>query len=190
MKDNPIKGDWIHLVVDDLKKINMSLENEKHVQKMTKKEFKDIIMEKTRIISFNEQVIKKASHEKVKNMSHASLTKPESYLTSDKVTNKLSSLIFNLRCRSQKEFKTNFNKMYECKLCPMCQEKNDSQEHALSCRVTSQKLNDKTKEVKYEDLFGDLDGQLKVAKVYQTIIKLRTSLLAQEGPQDRGRPGL
>ena len=144
MKDNPIKGDWIHLVVDDLKKINMSLENEKHVQKMTKKEFKDIIMEKTRMISFNEQVIKKASHEKVKNVSHASLTKPESYLTSDKVTNKLSSLIFNLRCRSQKEFKTNFNKMYECKLCPMCQEENDSQEHALSCRVTSQKLNDKT----------------------------------------------
>ena len=74
--------------------------------------------------------------------------------------------------------------MHECKLCPVCQEENDSQEHALSCRATSQKLKDITKEVKYEDLFGDLDRQLKVAKVYQSIIKLRTSLLAQEGPRD------
>ena len=184
MKANPIKGDWIHLVVDDLNKMDMSLDNEKHVLKMTKSEFKDIVKDKITEYSLREQEKRKRLHSKVKDVKHEELTKPEKYLTNNNITYKLSSLIFNLRCKGQTEFKANFHNMQESNVCPLCKEDNDTQEHALTCRIVSKDLRNKLMNIEYDDLFGSEENQVKVAKAYQAKIKLRTSLLDPGGTRD------
>ena len=184
MKTNPMKGDWIHLVTKDLNKMGMTLDNEKHVMKMTKNEFKDIVKDKIREYSFREQEKKKVVHTKIKFVKHEGLTKPESYLTNNNVTKKLSSLIFNLRCKGQTEFKDNFHNMNGRILCPLCKEDNDTQEHALTCRIVSRELKNNLDDIEYDDLFGSVEKQVKIAKVYLAIIKLRTSLMDPGGPRD------
>ena len=42
MKNNPMKGDWIHLVESDLQKINMKLEHENQVAQLKKETFKKL----------------------------------------------------------------------------------------------------------------------------------------------------
>ena len=67
-------------------------------------------------------------------------------------------------------------------MCPLCKVHQDTQEHALTCEVIALKLALNVKkmicEVKYEDIFGDLENQQKIAAVYQEIIRIRKRLLA------------
>ena len=187
MKNSPKKGDWINLVSDDLEGIGMSLEIESQVQQMKKGDFKKIIKEKVRQKAFKEMNERKAIHNKVKDIVHTNVHEPKEYLTSDKVTTKQSALIMNLRSKCATDFSSNFKGMSSDGLCPLCRKEDDSQEHALTCEVSAQKLNRQEKEIKYNDLFGTLDEQLKIVKVYQKLLILRkTTTSVEPGPADRG----
>ena len=187
MKDNPKKGDWINLVNKDLEGIGISLECETQVKEMKRSDFKTIVKEKVRQKSFKEMNEIKANHNKVRNIEHSNVHEPEEYLISNRVTSKQSALLMNLRSKCAKEFRNNFKGMSTDELCPLCQQENDTQEHALSCKVSAQKLTVQEKEIKYEDLFGTLDDQLKIVKVYQKLLNLRKSLNPEEpGTADRG----
>ena len=69
--------------------------------------------------------------------------------------------------------------------CPLqCVDKVDSQEHLLGCcRIISQ-LSTKQKEdldnVNYEYIYGKIHEQLKITKVFQTLIKIRERLLERD----------
>ena len=117
-------------------------------------------------------------------MKHINLNKPENYLTSNKLTHIESSMLFNLRCRVQTEFKDNFHKIHENRMCPLCSEENDTQEHALACSEVTQRLGNKLEGVEYTDLFGNVESQAKVVKAYKKVINLRKILLEPEGIQD------
>ena len=184
MKESPLKGDWINMVKEDLNKIGMELKHEEQVKQMTRKEFKDIVKDKVKKLALEEFNNQKSNHKKVKGIEHKSLNEPQEYLTSNKIMQKTSCLLFNLRTKCQKEFKENFPKQNGGSMCPLCNENQDTQEHALACKVVAQKLGRNVTEVKYAYLFGDLEEQIKVCKVYRDILKLRTSLLAPRGTQD------
>ena len=59
----------------------------------------------------------------------------------------------------------------------MCKSEVDTQEHALTCQEITQRLSVEDKllsyDINYSDLFGQLDGQLKITKLFTSIIKLR-----------------
>ena len=184
MKENPLKGDWINIVKEDLNKIGMKLKHEEQVKQMTRKEFKDIVKDMVKELALKEFNNLKSNHKKVKDIKHDSLSEPQEYLTSNKITQKASSLIFNLRSKCQKEFKENFHNQNGISMCPLCDEHQDSQEHALACRVVAQELGVRVNGVKYANLFGDLGEQIQVSKVYRDILKLRTSQLAPGGTHD------
>ena len=52
MKEELTKGYWIELVKEDLEAINMSIEDEEKIGKMTKAEFKKIVKERIRQVAF------------------------------------------------------------------------------------------------------------------------------------------
>ena len=66
--------------------------------------------------------------------------------------------------------------------CPLqCVDKVDSQEHLMRCcRIISQlstKLKEDLDNVKYKYIYGNIHEQLKITKVFQTLIRIRERLL-------------
>ena len=184
MRDKPVKGDWIELLEADLVKIEMTIEHEVLVKQTKKEHFKDLVKERMMKHMFKEMEKAKSKHNKVKEVVHKITGKPETYLTTDKITSKASSLLFNLRSKCAKGFKENFKALYPDNLCTLCKDHIDSQELALSCVKVTQTLN--VGEQKYEDLFGSLEAQIEITKLFQKVIKLREN---QEEPgltADRG----
>ena len=119
----------------------------------------------------------KLSHDKVKHIEHTDMKKPQEYTNCKDLNKKQKYLLYNLRCRSENSFKDNFHKMYQSLDCPLCGKNIDSQEHALECHIVKQHLKPEDINilcvVRYEDIFGTIDKQVPITKLFQTIIKIR-----------------
>ena len=100
--------------------------------------------------------------------------------------NRVSSLLYKLRCESVKDVKNNFRKMYndevQCRL--KCQNKKYSQQHILKCHAIITHLSSNQKEllkqVKYEHLFGNPKDQLKITKMFKILLRTRERLLERD----------
>jgi hypothetical protein len=186
MKENPLKGDWINLLKEDLEKVELSLNDEELVRKYSNFTFKKKIKLKMRELSKIELEIVKSGHEKVRHIVHNDSDKPQLYLTSGEFSNSQKSILFNLRSSCENNFRDNFHNMNQSNLCQLCKLAADSQEHALTCIILSKHLSNEDNEVKsnikYSDLFEDMTSQLKIVKLYQNIIRIKKRLLASVDP--------
>ena len=190
MKENPVKGDWINLVKEDLDKINMSLDQEELIITISISEFKSIVKRGIRKYALNILEKKKHSHEKVRHITHTDLKTPQEYLSSNSINNKTKALLFNLRSRSKNEFRDNFHNKYQSIDCPMCGKEDDKQEHALSCEETTQHFSKEELELvstlSYNDLFSSPDRQALIGQLFQRIISIRQTTMQH----DQGLPRL
>ena len=84
--------------------------------------------------------------------------------------------------------------MYQDIQCQLCKSEVDSQEHALSCIVLTKELNQEDKntlqKVNYLDIFGDLQAQLCISKLYQTLIRIKRRLLKPVDQPTSAYPGV
>ena len=185
-QSSPIKGDWVKLVEEDLQKYNITL-SEDNIREMCETQFKRLIKKSIMKHSFSELSKLKMKHTKVSCVKHE-LGGPQEYLTSSKFTNKMSSLLYNLRCQSIRGIKDNFHNQYKEDLsCPLqCLNSSDTQEHVLFCQgliphlTEDQKL--KLATVRYQDIFGTLDQQINIVGIYLTLLRIRERLLDTQGP--------
>ena len=101
------------------------------------------------------------------------------------------SLLFNLRCKSQNEFLSNFSSSTEIIPCKICQKHQDTQEHALFCEKLKLYMTIENRQfledVKYSDLISNVNDQLLITDVFQAIIDTRekicdTARESQPGP--------
>ena len=99
MKKDPIKGEWINLVVKDLKYLNMTLEDEEDIKNLSKNKFRSFVTKQIRNAAFKDL---EDSQEKVKYIKHEGIGKPQNYLASEKLNNKEKS-----RIRETKHLSTN-----------------------------------------------------------------------------------
>ena len=194
MKENPMKGDWILLLKDDLEKVGLTLDDEATISGLTKGQFKSQIKKKIKELSIHELECIKSGHDKVKTIAHHTLEKPQEYLTSGLFTNAQRSILFNLRSMSERSFRNNFHRMYQDIQCQVCKSEVDSQEHALACLVLTKELNQEDtntlKRVNYLDIFGDLQAQLCISKLYQTLIRIKRRLLKPVDQPTSAYPGV
>jgi hypothetical protein len=73
MKENPVQGDWINLVKEDLEKINMSLDQEELIKTISISKFKSIVKTGIRKDALNILEEMKHAHEKVRHITHSEL---------------------------------------------------------------------------------------------------------------------
>jgi hypothetical protein len=188
MKNEPLKGDWIHTLKDDLKKINMSIDDEKNVRCTSTTEFKAEVKARMRSASFAELEETKMTHKKVDSIVHIESRTPQQYLTDGKFSNAQKSILFNLRSRCENNFKYNFKNGNQEVMCPLCKKCQDTQEHGLTCEIITQALAPNVQEivnqVSYDDIFGDLEKQHQVTVAYQEIIRVKKRLLAPRDPAE------
>ena len=181
-KINPCKGDWVTLIEADMNDFQITMD-EKKIQSLSVEQYKKVIMEKIRQKAFFDQRKIQKSHMKVKYINYKDLSGPQNYLGHRSFSNKLTSLLFDLRCRNVRSIKDNFHRQYKGEiLCPfLCITEIDSQEHLLSCQPVLKHLSDEQRgmlvEVKYEHLFGTTLEQLKVTQMFHILLKIRHRLL-------------
>ena len=189
MKNETSNGDWIELVANDMKEINLDLSDEE-ISQFSKQDFKSLIKNRMRNIVFSDLEIQKSDHSKVRNIIHTDLKTPQKYLTNGIFTNKMSSLLLNFRCKSVNEFRSNLESSDQHSPCKFCMKSDDTQEHALVCTVVKTHLSENNTKlvnsVSYMDLFGSIDAQLIVTEAFSIIIKTRENL--RKYPVD-GLPG-
>ena len=122
----------------------------------------------------------KSTHKKVKHIKHNKSHKLQDYITRKIFTNNMVSTLFNLRSRCENELKENFHNQNTNMDCFICKSVTDCQEHALTYAELRKHLRDNQRQilasVQYSDIFGSLDQQIKIKKIYQTLIKTRRRL--------------
>ena len=133
------------------------------------------------------------SHDKVRLVVHNQFNKPQSYLTSGLFSNSQRSILFNLRSSCENSFRDNFHNQYQNVACQLCYLEPDTQKHALFCKVIEEQLNQNEKntlkDITYEDIFGNISSQLRITKLYQSIIRIKKRLLSHRNP-DPAYPGI
>ena len=135
MKNAPLKGDWSNIVVQDMDNIGLTFSDEETAQ-MSKSAFKTTVKNKMREHVLDELNAIKSGHNKVKYIVHSDLKFPQKYLLLRKLSNEQNSLLFNLRCKNQHEFSSNFSNSTQTIPGKICLKYEDTQEHALLCQKT------------------------------------------------------
>ena len=97
------------------------------------------------------------------------------YLDDKRFTPDLANLLFKFRTRMF-NVRNNFRNQYRTNLiCPLCREREDSQEHLLECRVIVRKLNGK--QYCYKDIFSEnLESLFGIAKGLKKVVKIREEM--------------
>ena len=183
-KKSPCTGDWVLIVAEDRLTYNIEYSDEQ-IAELSDDEFKKYVKKQVRHQAFNELKDIQNEHIKVKHIKFESLFSPQEYLINPQINNSIRSLLFNLRCQSVRGVKANFSNFYQGSTqCHFkCLNKEDSQEHMLQCHelLLHLDLNQKSilSEVEYSDLFGSTDKQIKIAKLFQILIRIQERLLGQ-----------
>ena len=183
MKADPIKNDWSQLVSSDFQEVNLSM-NDDQIRQMSQTDYKNLVKQKVREAAYIEFKEQQAGHEKGRLLEHQDLLKPQGYLLTNLLTNKQTSLLYNLRCQSVKGIRNNFHRQYQNIRCQLCMLEIDSQNHVLYCPVIQNQFNGASI-LPYEYIHGNLEQQVSITILYSSLLEVRDRLL-DEGQGPRG----
>jgi hypothetical protein len=110
-RENPVAGDWVLLIQEDIRKYKIDITEEKIAQ-MDGKSLKNMVKVKVRKQAFKELCEVQKWYIKVQDIKYFGLTEPQEYLKSTSFSNKKRYLLYNLRCRSVNGIKDNFHRLY------------------------------------------------------------------------------
>ena len=149
--------------------------NKKEAFEKSKYEYKMHIKKKVRDQVFTELKVTQDTHSKVREIQNKKF-KIQEYMITPHLTNQEVSLLFSVRKRTLRTVVNNFGKKIYCVLgCSVLK----NQEHWLVC---SQTLSNKNTEVVYSDLYGSLEKQVQLVKLYSLLETEREALTLREAP--------
>ena len=144
---------------------------------MKKNKFKEHLKKKINQAAFNDLLKRKDSHSKVDHINFKNF-EAQAYIKSYKFKTVDKQLLFKLRTRMT-NVKANFKTMHENIHCDLCDEEVlQSDAHLLDCKTIIEKCptlaNDMDTE--YEDIFSDIEKQLKTTQIYKEIFETKILL--------------
>ena len=151
--------------------------------KLPVKQFKDFIKKKVKAVAFEHLIKLKESHSKVKHIRYSEL-KTQEYLVNNLFSNKDAEMLFNLRTKTDKNFKANFPSLNRGSLCcPLlcwtAQEAAplDTQEHLFECTKLKMTVNQNGTD--YAQLFGNAQSQKEILENFKRLIAYRESKIME-----------
>ena len=103
------------------------------------------------------------------------------HMTSNKLSCDEKQLLFKLRTRTfdcKSNFKDQFKNDLRCLLC----KSDDTQEHLLNCKPIIQNID--TSNINYNDLFSNIEKQVKATKVFMKLSRSKTFLINSPDSQE------
>ena len=153
--------------------INFNI-TESQIRLTKKKNFKDKLKQKIVEASYIYLEKIKESHSKVKEVTHKVL-KIQPYFQNLNLSYKEKQLLFKLRTRMT-NVKSNFKSMHtdiSCKFCKKDTPETDA--HLLDCLffINSCSQLNEDNIVEHEDIFMDIEAQIRVTKIYKFIFEIK-----------------
>ena len=162
---NKKKKDWVTMVFEDLKYLELDNLTMEAIQGMKNQSFRNLIKQKIEEKEMERMETLKKSHSKVQKIEHNGLVM-QKYLqpNSTKISKEEAQLIFKLRCRVT-SIKANMKGSFESLQCRACKLFEESQEHIVNhCKI----LNKEEKILEYEKILnGTVIEKVEIAKRFQ-----------------------
>ena len=178
----PIRHDWWKALKCDQKHYNINLSDDQ-ISAMSKGAFKQYI---------EERIYKKASEEilqsrkakirkiiesvkcdkKGKILSH-------NYLKTNKLTPSQKQTLFKLRVfnfQTKSNYKSQYEEDMSCRVCHQTDSYEDEEHTFFACKVLLEDIEVK-KDIKFKDIFGNIESQVKSIKYFTKIIQRRNIIL-------------
>ena len=174
----PGKNDWVLQIAKDKKELKINLSDEQ-VKKMSKYKFKEIVMSKINALAARQFSEIQLKQKKTKQLKISDNMKPEEYLFSQNLNHDEIRTLFRLRS-STIDAKANMSSFFKENMwCRTCYLFPESQEHLLNCSDIRKSLSTVDfSGIKYEMIYGNLQDQEHIAKVYHLILQARKDILA------------
>ena len=185
--NDPCEGDFIQLVKKDLQTIGLPFDMP-YITSANVEQFRKLVKNKVKQAAFQYLKEKQQTHTKVQNIHYDDL-EAQNYLKSPLFTNEDTTLLFSLRTRTSRWFKTNFRNLYGGQVdCPLkCWGEGqlpieDSQQHLLECKkLKTQNKNIARNKISYNDLFCDVSKQKEAVSLFSDLIELKEELTNPPG---------
>ena len=108
------------------------------------------------------------------------------YLKSPSISNKEAEIIAALRSQTVRGIKNNFHTLYKTNLqCELCKINIDNQEHCITCPKIATIIPANKSHIRYEHVFGNVNEQGDMARLYLQLLKVREKLLREQQDQDQ-----
>ena len=176
--ENPLKGDWWELVMQDIIELNLNL-SLSEIKQMSKEMFKNKVKTHVNEAAFVWLNNEKQRSKKIQNMKYSKLY-IQNYLLSEKLSIRQRKFLTHLRGKMVK-VKTNFSRMHENVFCPLCFQMgynyDDSQEHLLQC-ISLCNTGDIDTGTQYTDIYSESPEKYeKVTLIIEQKLKLREKMI-------------
>ena len=100
----------------------------------------------------------------------------ENYIRDPRFSKNEIELLFALRTRTVNDIKRNFPNQFNNSIaCDLCQTQVDCQEHLLRC-VKLTNIVKVPEDIKYSDIFGNTEKQIKIVKIFKQLLRTREIL--------------
>ena len=164
-----VRGDWTELVEADKAKYGIS-ESDSEIAEMSREKFKSKIQKKIEAHAVRCLNNIAENHSKSEQIVDYDF-KRKAYFTDRRFSKTDVQLLFALRTKML-DCKTNFQNQYAEDLsCRFCKDNGniEDEDHILRCTV----LNNEKYDVKFSDVYGNIDQQYKAVQVYKTVMRRR-----------------
>ena len=179
-KLTPRRGDWVNLVENDKNKLELSCDDSEIAQ-MSKNKFRNIVKHKVELLALSELRLLKNKHSKSENIQSEKL-QIASYLIDHRLTRTEQQLLFRLRTRTL-SVKMNFENMHSNLYCSTCKLFPETQAHLLQCPEIVKEMKTIVQDncrLNEDDIYANLDKQIKITKIYTEILEIREKLMSKE----------
>ena len=169
--ETTVTGDWGDTCKKDLEELGIGL-SMTEIKSMKEETFSKLV--KRSIVKEALEYLNriKQKHSKVRHIVHSKL-EIQTYLEAGDHSVQEAKFLFTLRTRML-DVRTNYGDKYFLKLCPCCQETEDTQEHLLSCYILHDEGSVVDELPVYEDLFSEeIKKQIKITRILKKRFCLR-----------------
>ena len=176
MREFPDEGDWLSLVRNDLQFLNIQFSDE-FIQMMTKNEIRNLVRQSIEIKKNEYLSNLQKLHSKTSRLVIGE--KIQEYLISNKLSTEMKRFLFILRCRMTPT-KNNFRGMYPDLTCRFCNiiGTEESLNHFTCCVFIQQKFPEILR-ISPDDIYSDLNSQIKATQVWMKVFKYLETELTQ-----------
>ena len=173
----PSTGDWVSQVREDLISCEIHLSFQE-IKQMKRGYFKQLVDKRIKYITKCYLTKVQSEHSKTSNLIYSD--KPQPYLLSDRLTLLEKQTLFKLRCKvniCKESFKSSHLNDMKWVICDK-PNTYDSVQHYIHCEVLigSADLQPDIKHIRYEDLFSNLESQVRFIKVWMKIEEKRSKM--------------
>jgi hypothetical protein len=167
------KGDWFESIQQDRSEFDI-VETDQEILGMSQEKFRNLIEKKIQMGAIKYLKVLAAKHSKSVKLVTDKLEK-KAYFTDRRFSKEDVQLLFALKTKMI-DCKSNFSQQYDNNLvCRICKDINtvENEDHLLLCPS----LNTENYDVRFSDVYADVDRQYKVTQVYKKVIRRRTIYL-------------